>query len=128
MYVSMLKADGCVTYAGDGVVEERVLLLERFEILCRDGLVHVDLCRSRIGSCSTHPITRSAFRPFCVCNIVDDGVHCFLVLSMGTHFSLCLRLDKTLCYFVCLRSFVRYFRMNGSVLSALVSSTFDREA
>ena len=39
MHVDVFETDGGITYAGDGVVEERVSLLEGLEILCRDGLV-----------------------------------------------------------------------------------------
>ena len=47
--IGVFEADGGVTYTGDGVVEERVSLLEGFEILCRKGFVHVDFRGSRIG-------------------------------------------------------------------------------
>ena len=39
--VDISETDGGVTYAGDGVVEEWVSLLEGFKILYRNGLVHV---------------------------------------------------------------------------------------
>ena len=82
--VGVFETDGGVTYAGDGVVEEWVSLLEGFEILCRNGLVHVDFCRSRIGSGSTYPMVRSAFDPASVANFVGS-VHLLVVVSLGAH-------------------------------------------
>ena len=84
--VDISEAEGGVTYAGDGVVEEWISLLEVFEILCRNGLVHVDFCRSRIGSGSTYPMVRCAFDPASVGNFVGS-VHCYLlvVVSLGAH-------------------------------------------
>jgi hypothetical protein len=49
MHVDVFQADGSFTYTGDGVVEERTLLLERLEISCRERFVHFDFRRSRIG-------------------------------------------------------------------------------
>ena len=44
MHVGVFEANDSVTYAGDGVVEERVSLLEGFEFLCRDGLLFTSTC------------------------------------------------------------------------------------
>ena len=42
-------ADGSVKYTGYGVVKEWVSLLEGCEILCREGIIHLDYLGSRIG-------------------------------------------------------------------------------
>jgi len=49
MHVDVFQADSGITYTGDGVVEERISLLEGLEILCREGFVRFDFRRSRIG-------------------------------------------------------------------------------
>ena len=87
--IGALESDSRITYARNGVVEERILLLERFEIWFRDGIVHVDLSRRRSGCGSRHFITRNACGPFCVGIVLVVGGsahHCFLaVSSLGTH-------------------------------------------
>ena len=81
MHVDVVfQADGRVAYTGDGVVEERVSLLEGLEVLCGEGIVHVDFLGSRIDR--SQPRNQSLdFRPFFV-----GGVDCFIVVSLGrTH-------------------------------------------
>jgi hypothetical protein len=49
MHVDWFVTDCGLAHTGDGVVKERVSLLEGLEILCREGNVHGDLHRSGIG-------------------------------------------------------------------------------